>query len=424
MSARRFYGWNVVGATFVMALFSFGLGFYGVSVYVATLQHLHGWSAAAVSVPVTIYYVAGALWTAAIAGLYERFGPRAVVAGGSVAMAAGLAALGRVAQPWQLYPAFLVMSVGWGAMSGAAINIVLAPWWERRRGLAVSIAFNGATLGGVIVAPALIPLIDAIGFECGLMAAALVALAVLLPVATGIMRRGPEGLGVGPDGDPPRATRALAGPSGAGPRRADALRTWRFWSVSLPFALGLTAQVGVLTHLVALVTPMLGTGGAARVVSGTTAAALIGRSVTGLVVDRMNRRLVSSATLVAQIMGLALLAWAPSALAVYVGSALFGLGVGNLTTLPGLILAVEWPRERFAALVALAVGINQFTFAFGPSLVGLLRDRADTYEPALGACMALQAIAAVVVLLGPGREDDAPRDVIAGRTPRRSGSPS
>src|SRR5215510_1530528 len=128
MSARLFHGWIVLGATFVMAMFSFGLGFYGLTIYVATLQRLHGWSAAAVSVPVTVYYVAGALLTMAIGGLYERFGPRAVVAGGSVAMATGLAALGCVTQPWQLYPAFLVMSVGWGAMSGAAINIILAPW--------------------------------------------------------------------------------------------------------------------------------------------------------------------------------------------------------------------------------------------------------------------------------------------------------
>jgi MFS family permease len=112
MGARYFYGWNIVGATFVMALFSFGLGFYGMSVYVAMLQHLHGWSASAVSVPVTVYYVAGAILTASVGDVYERLGPRAVVAGGSVAMTTGVAALGIVTQPWQLYPVFLVMSVG------------------------------------------------------------------------------------------------------------------------------------------------------------------------------------------------------------------------------------------------------------------------------------------------------------------------
>src|SRR5207248_5027771 len=149
MRARYFYGWNVVGATFVMALFSFGLGFYGISVYVATLQRLHGWSAAAVSAPVTVYYVAGALLTMVIGGVYERFGPRAVVAVGSLAMAVGLAALGLVTRPWQLYPVFLVMALGWGSMSGAAINIILAPWWERRRGLAVLVMRSGPHMRGL-----------------------------------------------------------------------------------------------------------------------------------------------------------------------------------------------------------------------------------------------------------------------------------
>jgi MFS family permease len=403
MGARYFYGWNIVGATFVMALFSFGLGFYGLTVYIAILQRLHGWSASAVSVPVTVYYVAGALLTVSAGDLYERFGPRAVVAGGSVAMAAGVAALGLVTEPWQLYPVFLVMSVGWASMSGAAINIILAPWFERRRGFVVSIAFNGATLGGVIIAPALIPLIGVVGFTIALEIAALVLLVVLLGVAAGVMQRGPEELGVGPDGDPNRSGHAEPSRSSNERRRGDAVRTWRFWSVSAPFALGLAAQVGVLTHLVALVTPTLGTSGAAGAVSATTAAALIGRLVTAFVVDRLNRRLVSSATLVIQIVGLALLVRAASPMVVYAGCALFGLGVGNLTTLPGLILAVEWPRERFSALVSLVVGINQFTFAFGPSLVGVLRDWAGTYGLALGACMALQATAAVLIVLGPGR---------------------
>jgi len=425
MGARYFYGWNVMAATFVMAMFSFGLGFYGVTVYVASLQRLHGWSASTVSAPVTVYYVAGAVLTAAIGGVYERRGPRVVVTLASVAMVSGLAALGVVTQPWQLYPIFLVMSVGWGAMSGAAINIILAPWWQRRRGLVVSLAFNGATLGGVIVVPMLIHLIGTLGFSRALIVGAIVSLIVLLTVAA-VMRRDPRDLGLGPDGDPVLLVRdpvllvhdpaplvrdvaalghgeAQAGDERPRRGRGDALRTWRFWSVSAPFALGLAAQVGVLTHLVALVTPTLGADAAGRAVSATTAAALIGRLVTGVVVDRLNRRFVASVTLIVQIVGVTLLARAGSRAGVYAGCALFGLGVGNLTTLPGLILAVEWPRARFSSLVGLVVGINQFTFAFGPSLVGLIRDWAGSYGPALGACSAIQAVAASLILLGPGR---------------------
>jgi MFS family permease len=389
-----------------MALGSFGLGFYGLTVYVAMLQQRNGWSASLVSAPVTIYYVAGALLTVWIGDVYAHLGPRVVVAVGSVAMASGVVALGLVSEPWQLYPSFLVMALGWGAMSGGAINVILAPWFERRRGLAVSLAFTGATLGGVIVVPLLISMIETIGFTRALCTAAGVFVTVLLGLAVGVMRRGPELLGLGPDGDPLRIDSAKRSTHAPGRWRAEALSTWRFWSVSASFALALAAQVGVLTHLVALVSPTLGAGGAGRAVSATTAAAVVGRLATGVVVDRLNRRLVASATLVIQITGVLLIASSTSAAIVYVGCALFGLGVGNLTTLPGLILSVEWPPERFGALVGLVVGINQFTFAFGPSLVGVIRDASGAYGPALGVCAGLQAAAALMIVLGPGHRRD------------------
>jgi MFS family permease len=402
MAPAYFYGWNVVAATFIMALLSFGLGFYGLTVYIAALQQLHGWTASAVSLPVTVYYVGGAMATVWIGEAYERFGPRVIVTAGSIAMAVGVASLGIVTAPWQLYPVFLVMSAGWGSMSGAAINIILAPWFERRRGLVVSIAFNGATLGGVVIAPLLIPLIERLGFDRAVVVAAAV-LFIVVAVAARWMASGPDAVSLGPDGDQPRSIAPQPPPGRESHHRRDALRRWRFWSVSMPFALGLMAQVGVLTHLVPLIAPVLGAPGAARALTATTAAAVVGRLITATVVDRLNRRVVTSANLLVQALGLTLLASGRSAGAVYAGCALFGFGVGNLTTLPGLVLAVEWPRERFSALVGLVVGINQFTFAFGPALVGLLRDLTGSYDIALGACVLLQAIAATLVMLGPGR---------------------
>src|SRR2546427_5228264 len=73
------------------------------------------------------------------------------------------------------------------------------------------------------------------------------------------------------------------------------------------------------------------------------------------------------------------------------------------TLFPYTTLFRSWPRERFSVLVGLVVGINQFTFAFGPSLVGVLRDWSGGYGSALGMCAGLQAIAAAPVVLGPGR---------------------
>src|SRR5262249_58224887 len=115
-----------------------------------------------------------------------------------------------------------------------------------------------------------VPLIAAVGFRDALGTAALVSLGTLIAVAA-VLGRGPEARGLGPDGGP-IPTSPRGSPPSARPGVRGALRTWRFWSVSIPFAVGLAAQVGVLTHIVALVTPGLGAGGAGPAVGAAAAA--------------------------------------------------------------------------------------------------------------------------------------------------------
>src|ERR1700752_2090836 len=38
-----YHGWLVVGAAFLVALYGFGLGFYGPGIYLVALNALHGW---------------------------------------------------------------------------------------------------------------------------------------------------------------------------------------------------------------------------------------------------------------------------------------------------------------------------------------------------------------------------------------------
>lgn len=158
------------------------------------------------------------------------------------------------------------------------------------------------------------------------------------------------------------------------------------------------AQVGFLTHQVAFLKPALGVVGAGWAVSLTTAAAVAGRLVVSTFVDRVNRRLIAAGNFVLQILALALLLSAQSPVALYVGCALFGLGVGNMTSLPSLIVQVEFPKAAFGRVVSAAVAVNQFTYSFGPSLLGGLHDWTGDYRLALLACIALLLAATAIVL--------------------------
>lgn len=397
MRTGIYHGWRVVGCAFAVAFFGWGLGFYGPGIYMVALQRQHGWPTDVIASAITLYYVAGALMIAGIGRAFDRFGPRRTVIGGAFAMAAGVLVLSRVTASWQLPFAFLVMAAGWAAMGTAAVNGIVAPWFDRRRGLAVSLALNGASCGGVVMAPLLVALVDALGFRLALPVAAAGMLVLLIPLAAAVLRQ-PR-----PDErEGGTSARAGAGPvPPAAPWRTFAtLRSRAFVGVSLPFALGLLAQVGLLTHQVALLSPVLGVTGAGWAVSLTTAAAVAGRIGLGFVVDRLDVRLVSAGNFLVQVAGMACLA-AGTPWLLLAGCVLFGLGVGNLITFPALIVQREFPPAHFARVVGLVVAVNQFAFAFGPGLLGLLYEWTGGYGAALALCMALQGTAAAIVLVRP-----------------------
>lgn len=404
MGQRVFYGWTIVLVCFLIALFGWGLGFYGPGLYLAWLRAQHGWSTSLISSAVTGYYLVSATFIMFIGVTMERFGPRLVVLVGSVAMGLGVVGLAVIAAPWQIYLPFLLMAVGWAAMSGAAINAILAPWFVRQRGLAISLALNGASCGGIIVLPGLLWLTTHYGFAWGLSIAVATMMVILAPSVSAFLHPHPSVLGLAPDGVPPPVpapteARPEPGPTPSPWSWAAVLRHPNFWTITIPFALGLTAQVGFLTHQISYLAPRLGTSGAGLVVSLTTVAAVIGRLLTGAYIDRLDRRLVSAANFTLQAVALGTMLVFPGPLFLYLGCVGFGLGVGNLVSLPGLIVQQEFPPEHFGRTVSLILACNQYTFAFGPSSLGVLRDVTGGYTAALLACILMQGLAAVVVLV-------------------------
>ena len=56
------------------------------------------------------------------------------------------------------------------------------------------------------------------------------------------------------------------------------------------------------------------------------------------------------------------------------GVLLFGVGIGNVTSMPPLIAQVEFVKEDVPRVVALVVAIGQATYAFAPAAFGLIRE--------------------------------------------------
>ncbi len=381
--------WPAVVACFVTAIFGWGFGFSGISVYLAELQRLHGWSSGLIGSAITAYYLIGAVCLTRVHVALQWFGARRLLAAGTILLGLGATLFSRSQQPWEMFAAATLMAVGWAGCTSTAISTTLAMYFERQRGLAITLALNGASAAGFTVGPVLVVLSQDIGVGRAVPLAAFGLLAIVLPLI---------GFGLK---EPTEA--ASAAPTSASPdlSAADLLRSWRLWSIALPFALALAAQVGLIVQLVSFLLPRLGPGGAATALALTSIAAVSGRLALAAVIDRLHQRRASAASFASQAGGLALMMLLPNQpAALYAGCAIFGLSVGNVITFPALIVQREFPATAFGLVIGLSAAAGQFSFSLMPVFLGMIRDLTGGYVAVLAVCIALQLVAAVIVLVG------------------------
>ena len=386
----RYEGWRIVGVCFLLATFGWGLGFYGQSVYVAELHRLHGWPASLISAGTTFFYLFGAALVAFVAEAIKAFGPRRCLIAGTLAMAAAAIAIGRVTEPWQLFLANAVLALGWAGTSLGIISNTLGLWFDRKRGMAISLALNGASFGGIVGVPLLVAAIGHFGFSGAMTAAAVVMVALMVPVILLVVGEPPRHVHVG--------VAAADAPSSA-QIRARAFGDIGFLTVSIAFALVLFAQVGFIVHLISFLDSGIGREKAALAVAVLTAMAVVGRVLFSFVIDRLNQRLAASLSFVSQAGALLVLINVHGDVAVITACAVFGFSVGNLITLPSLIVQREFDPRSFGVLVSLITAINQITYAFGPGMVGLLRDMSGGYALPFYGCIGVELTAAVLILV-------------------------
>jgi MFS family permease len=391
-TSARYEGWRIVAVCFLVATFGWGLGFYGQSVYLAELHRLHGWPASLISSGTTFFYLFGAVIVAFVSEAMRAFGPRNCLVAGIVAMAAAAVMMGQVTAPWQLYLANALLAFGWAGTSLAVITNTLGLWFDNKRGMAISLALNGASFGGIIGVPLLVAAIGHFGFAGAMIAAAIVMLVLLIPVILLFVGRPPGRRDMAAE----LATLEAPSPSRI---RTEALRDVAFLSISIAFALVLFAQVGFIVHLIAFLDPLIGRAPAATAVALLTAMAMAGRVLFSTVIDRLNQRLASSISFVSQAVALAIIINSQSEMVLIAACALFGFSVGNLITLPSLIVQREFDPRSFGVLISLITAINQVTYAFGPGVIGLLRDASGSYALPFYGCIALELIAAVLIMM-------------------------
>ncbi|MGE0714121.1 MAG: MFS transporter [Alphaproteobacteria bacterium] len=399
-----FFGRRVVHAAFVLAAFGWGVGFYGPPVYLQAVIDRTGWPLPLVSAAVTFHFLVGAVAVANLPRIHRGLGVATTTVVGSALLAAGVMGWASADRPWLLFLAAAASGIGWVAMGAAAVNAIVAPWFVRARPRALSAAYNGASIGGVVFSPLWVWAIAAFGFAAAAAGVGVAMIAMVAALAVAVFRHSPEGLGQAPDGDATAA--AVASPLSPGIVPLPGRALWRdraFRSLAAGMALGLFAQIGLVAHLFSVLVPVLGAGAAGAAMALATACAIAGRTVVGrTMAPGADRRRVAAVSYAVQIAGsLACVAAAGDPAVLLAGVVLFGCGIGNATSLPPLIAQAEFVREDAARVVPAIVAVAQGAYAFAPAVFGLVR--AGASEAAMFMAAALLQAAAIACLLAARR---------------------
>lgn len=377
-----FYGWWVVLAAFLNLFFSVGIIYYGFPVFYPSFVASLGFTRAQVTQGFLIGFLVVGLPIGLLAGaLIDRIGARRVILAGIGFIGIPLVLMGFMTRFWQYEVLCLLEVVGYSLAGPIANQVLVANWFQIRRGRAMGYAYLGLGLGGV-VSPALASFaITAFGWRHALEYAGALILGILFPVGFWITRSTPSEMGLAPDGADLKAAQLSSVATSPSSGVAAALRTANFWLILGGAAAVVGAINTVIQHFILFLKDQgYSTAEASHLLSVLLALSLAGRVLVGYIADRFQKKNTMALfyLLLSASIPLLLLARQPAAALTF--AVVFGFAMGADYMLIPLVTAECFGTASLGKLLALIImgySIGQWV---APWMAGKIFDVSHTYD--------------------------------------------
>jgi MFS family permease len=385
IGGRIFYGWWILALGSVLTAVGMGILYQGFSVFFLPLKRDLALSSAAVSLLYAAARLEGGAEGPLIGYLIGRFGPRAVILFGATLAGVGFILLSTVQSFLGFFLIYIfVVALGNNAGFYHPVSAAVNAWFIRRRGVGFAVISAASNIGGMVIAPILSYLILSYGWRTGAVISGIAILVVCLPAALP-MYRSPEVLGLCPDGQPAPGKGDCA-PDVPQPAAIEAnftvreaLRTVKFWVLTMAITLRVMVTTALVVHLVPVVVwkgrdEVTGAYMVSLYSFGTILMAL----ALGWWGDRWSKPLLSGFGLLPVVAGMVGLIFSSSNLSLY----LFPIGLAvAMGTIP-----INWAqigdyfgRQSYATLRGV-MGVSYGLAAFiSPIFAGWIFDRTGSY---------------------------------------------
>jgi sugar phosphate permease len=402
-----FYGWWIVAACFLIALYTAGVIFYGFTAIFEPVAAEFGWSYAQISFAASIRGVEAGLLAPFVGILVDRWGPRRLMFSGVLFNGLGLLLLSQTTSLGMFYTASIIMAIGLSCCGISVTVTAVANWFRRKVGIASGVMIAGYGSSGLLV-PVMVRLIDTYEWRTALVILALGMFTVGLPMSL-LVRHKPEQYGYLPDGEANDKEIPEQGEVTPQNFQVDftarqALKRRTFWHIILALMPQFVVVTAVITHLM----PYLSSIGIARSMSGLVATAIPllsigGRLGFGWLGDRFSRKYLTAGALTIMALGLLCFEYISTGSMWLIIPFLifFSIGFGGNVTMLGVLLRHYFGRGKFGTIIGITWGILMWGNLAGPPIAGWVFDNWGSYQGIWVAFTGLVAIGVIIMATAP-----------------------
>jgi MFS family permease len=385
------YRWVLACNLLAILTVSSGLGFYNLSVYMNQLASQRGFSIAAASNAVGVFFLSSGIAALGVGRVLQRRDARLVMLVGTAIAAVSVACIGWIREFWQLYLVYVLFGVGYACVSVLPATTLITRWFDAStRPLALSLSTTGLSLGGVVLTPISALLFSRLPLETATALLGAIMAVSIAPLVWFGVRSFPD-------------SSSAASPSQArlGMAYGHAVRSRFFVVLTAGYLLVLGTQVGGIAHMynrgVAIASPLE----ASFAVSVLATLSVVGRLLGGVIIGRIPIKAFALTNVAGQLFGFVVLGHATDAWQLWIGAGLFGFTVGNLLMLQPLILAQAFGVADYPRIYSTSQAVTTLGVASGPVLLGAITATSG-YLVAFSVFAVLSAAAfGLIVAAGP-----------------------
>lgn len=374
-----------------------GIGIYiAFGVFFNPLMETFGWPRAVISGASSTAFFLSGIVAIYVGRLNDRIGPKVIMMVTGILMGAGLIFMAGINSVLQLYLAFgLVFGLGLSSVDVIALSTI-ARWFPQNRGKITGIVKVGTGAGQFFFPFLASMLISFYGWRNAYLTLGIVCIITLVLIAR-TLKRDPDSV---TESTVSSGNERLTGNkiNESGLYFSQAARTVQLWQICFVNLLVVSCLMSTLVHIVPYGRDLdIPAHQAAFVLSTIGAVSMVGRFVTGMVIDRIGSKRAMMVSLFVLIIGFSWLQIADSLWKLFVFAFIYGLAHGGFFTVASPIVAELFGTRSHGNLFGLMVCFGTTGGAGGPFLAGYLFDQGNSYSLPFGIMLVISFLSIILL---------------------------